>query len=114
MKLSKLFFCYILCMLLIACAKQLPAEKKAFVGTWISADSSVHITITLDGYIDYHNDLPGQISIVSAPIKSFNIEGFDTGIGPLSTTFKVNQPPRQDRQGHWYMIVNGYTLAKVL
>lgn len=113
MKLSKLLVCYILSMLLIACAKPLPADKKPFAGTWISADSSVHITITLDGYVDYHNDLPGQVSMLSAPIKSFNTEGFDTGIGPLSTAFKVNQTPRKDRQGNWYMIINGYTLAKI-
>ena len=73
----------------------------------------MNITITPEGRVEYSNEQPGKSSSVSAPIKSFDGDNFDAGIGPLSTEFKVTQPPKQDAQGNWFMIIDGHTLAKV-
>lgn len=113
MKLKNLALSGLLAISLVGCAKPLPAEKVAYAGTWTSADSRVNITITPEGRVEYSNKQPGKSSSVSAPIKSFNGDNFDAGIGPLTTAFKVNQPPKQDQQGNWFMIIDGHTLAKV-
>ena len=113
MKLRNLALGAVLAIALVACAKPLPAEKIAYAGTWTSADSRVNITITPEGRVEYSNEQPGKSSSVSAPFKSFDGDNFDAGIGPLSTEFKVTQPPKQDAQGNWFMIIDGHTLAKV-
>lgn len=113
MKLRNLAIAGLLSLSLIGCAKPLPAEKIAYAGTWTSADSRVTITISPEGRVEYSNEQPGKSSSVSAPIKSFDGDSFDAGIGPLSTEFKVTQPPKQDDQGNWFMIIDGHTLAKV-
>ena len=113
LKLRNLALGAVLAIALVGCAKPLPAEKIAYAGTWTSADSRVNITITPEGRVEYSNEQPGKSSSVSAPIKSFDGDNFDAGIGPLSTEFKVTQPPKQDAQGNWFMIIDGHTLAKV-
>lgn len=113
MKIRQWVLCSLLSIVLFGCSKPLPADKAHYAGQWISADSRVHMTITPEGRIEYSNEQPGKSSSVSAPIKSFEDDHFNAGIGPLSTEFKVNQPPQQDAQGNWFMIVDGYTLAKV-
>lgn len=113
MKFRNLALSGLLAITLIGCAKPLPADKISYAGTWNSVDNRVHLTITPEGRVEYNNVQPGKSSSVSAPIKSFNGDNFDAGIGPLSTEFKVNQPPKQDEQGNWFMIVDGHTLAKV-
>ncbi len=104
--------CLLLSLVLLGCSKPLPPDKIQYAGTWISADSRVNVLITPEGRIEYSNQQPGKSTSVSSPIKSFNEHGFDAGVGPLTTTFKVTQAPTQDNQGNWFMIVDGYTLAK--
>lgn len=105
--------CLVLSLALWGCAQPLPADKNQYAGTWISADSRVNLIITPEGRIEYSNQQPGKSTSVSSPIKSFSEQGFDAGIGPLTTTFKVTQAPTQDSQGNWFMIIDGYTLAKI-
>lgn len=104
--------CLILSFSLLGCSEPLPADKSQYAGTWISADSRINLVITPEGLIEYSNQQPGKSTSVSSPIKSFNEHGFEAGVGPLTTTFKVAQVPTQDSQGNWFMIVDGFTLAK--
>lgn len=112
MNIKSLFACLILSLALVACSKPLPTDKSNYAGTWVSADSRVSIIITPEGRIEYSNQQPGKSTSVSSPIKSFNEQGFEAGVGPLTTEFKVTQAPTQDSQGNWFMVVDGYTLAK--
>ncbi len=97
---------------LLGCSQPLPVDKSEYAGTWISADSRVNMSITPEGRIEYNNEQSGKSTSVSAPIKSFHENGFDAGVGPFTTVFKVTQVPTQDSQGNWFMTVDGYTLAK--
>ena len=113
MNIKKIVLSTLLCLALVGCSKPLPADKAHFAGTWISADSRVKVMITPEGRIEYNNEQPGKSTSVSAPIKSFDGDDFNAGVGPFSTKFEVSQGPKQDDQGNWFMIVDGYTLAKV-
>ena len=112
MKLKTIFLCIVLSTVLIACSHPLETEQLNYAGTWSSADSRVNLTITPEGRLEYSNNQPGKSSSLSAPIKKFNGDSFDAGFGPFSTEFKVSQPPTQDPQGNWFMVVDGFTLAK--
>lgn len=112
MNYKAIFLCLLISTLLIACSKPLDSNKINYAGSWMSADSRVSLTITPEGRIEYSNQQPGKSSSLSAPIQSFNGDNFEAGVGPFSTEFKVTQVPTQDAQGNWYMIVDGYTLAK--
>lgn len=112
MKLKTLVFCGLIGLTLIGCGKPLPNEKMDYAGTWASADSRVNIVITPEGRVEYSNQQPGKTSSVSAPLTEFEGENFKAGLGPFTTEFKVTQAPKQDSQGNWFMVVDGYTLAK--
>lgn len=100
-------------LVLLGCAKPLPSEKMDYVGTWVSEDNRVNLTITPEGRLEYVNNQPNRQSSLSVPIKNFEGNNFNAGVGPFSTEFKVNQPPQQDNQGNWFMVVDNYTLAKI-
>lgn len=101
-----------LTIMLVGCSKPLPTDKSSYAGHWLSADSRVSLEITPAGRVEYSNEQPGKSTSLSSPIKAFNENGFEAGFGPFGTEFKVSQPPSQDAQGHWFMIVDGYTLSK--
>ena len=107
-----LSLCLCLSTCLMACSKPLDADKIHYAGSWLSADSSVSLVISPEGHLEYHNQQQGKSTSLSAPIKSFETDRFKAGVRPFSTEFKVNQVPTQDAQGNWFMVVNGYILAK--
>ena len=112
MNIKILIFCCLLSFMTVGCSDPLSSEHLKYAGTWVSADSRVQIVITPEGRIEYSNHQPEKSSSLSAPIKSFDHNGFQAGFGPFDTEFKVSQPPTQDAQGNWFMVVDGYTLAK--
>lgn len=112
MKLKTLILSLFLSLALIACSKPLPTDKSDYAGHWLSVDSRVSLEITPEGRVEYSNAQPGKSTSLSSPIKAFNENGFDAGVGPFTTEFKVNQPPSQNAQGQWFMTVDGYSLAK--
>lgn len=112
MKVFSLALCLILSLFLVACTQPLDDDKTHYVGSWMSADSSVTIVISPEGRIEYNNKQPRKSASLSAPIQSFQGDSFKAGIGPFSTEFKVTQAPTQDAQGNWFMVIDGYTLAK--
>ena len=112
MKQFKFFIAVFFTLFLIACAKPLPADKTHFAGQWQNDDGQVNLIITNEGRVEYSNQRPGKSTSVSAPITKFEGNNFKVGLGPLSTEFKVNQPPNQDAQGYWHMTVDGYELSK--
>jgi hypothetical protein len=94
---------------LASCGVAVPAEKANYVGEW-KADG-MSLLITRDGSIVYHRRRKGARTSIDAPLKAFHGDDFDVGIGPLTTTFKVNVPPHEEA-GEWKMTVDGVELTR--
>ena len=101
-----------LTLFIIACSKPLPIDKANFIGDWKNDDRQVSLIITPEGHVEYSNRQPGKSTSISASIQDFKDDHFNVGLWPLSTKFKVSQPPIQDEQGNWHTTVNGYELSK--
>jgi len=96
--------------LLTACAKPLPAERKDYVGDW--RGNGVSLLITEDGNVVYHRR-EGDTSVsLDLPMKGFDGDDFEVGLGPLVTRFDVGQPPKEV-DGEWTMEVDGRMLRRV-
>ena len=86
-----------------------PAEKSAYVGEW--QETTMYLLITQDGSIRYNRINGGVTTSVEGPLKGFDGDNFEAGIGPLSTKFVVSKPPFQE-EGVWKMVVDGVELTK--
>jgi hypothetical protein len=71
----------------------------------------MYLLITQDGSIRYKRLKGGASKSIEGPLKGFNGNDFDVGIGPLATTFVVSQPPYQDGDQR-KMVVDGVELVK--
>lgn len=102
----------LLVLLLSACSKPLPPERKDYVGYWRAGETS--ILITQAGRVEYvvrHGN--GFSKSLKAPLQRFEGDNFVVGLGPMSTTFIVSQPPRQIDKEVWTMIVDGKQLVRI-
>lgn len=94
---------------LVACAKPLPDDRKDYAGDW--RGSGVSLLITPDGHVVYHRRDGGSTVSIDAPLKAFDGDDFEVGIGPLVTRFDVGRPPREV-DGEWTMEVDGRLLRR--
>ncbi len=101
----------LLALALSACGKPVPAEKNAYVGEWQAP--AMYLLITQDGSVSYKRLKSGATTSVEGPLKGFVGDNFEVGIGPMTTTFVVSQPPYQDG-GQWKMVVDGVELSRKL
>jgi hypothetical protein len=109
MKISPLLPLLPLLFSLAGCAKQVPPEKSAYVGEW--QEKSMYLLITQDGSVRYKRLKGGGTTSVDGPLKGFNGNNFDVGVGPMATTFVVSKPPYQDGDT-WKMVVDDAELVK--
>ncbi|SFN70403.1 hypothetical protein [Dokdonella immobilis] len=109
MRSLKMTLVLLVVVMLASCGVAVPAEKAAYVGEW-KADG-MSLLITRDGSIVYHRMRKGARTSIDAPLKSFHGDDFDVGIGPMTTTFKVNVPPHESG-GEWKMTVDGVELTR--
>lgn len=100
----------VLAMMLVACSKPLPADKRQYAGEWASKE--MDLVILADGSVSYARLKDGATVTVKGPIKEFQGNDFVVGIGPLSTTFEVSEPPHKVKDD-WQMVVDGVRLRKV-
>lgn len=99
----------VLSLSLLACSKPLPPEKKAYVGEWHG--TAMTLLITQDGSVAYRRFEGGVNKSIDAPLKEFQGDNFVVGLGPMSTTFKVEVPPHADGDD-WKMTVDGVELTR--
>lgn len=95
--------------ILAGCAKPLPAEKLHYVGDWRAAN--MDLSIDAGGTVRYQRRKGSASTSIEGPLQRFEGDNFLVGIGPLSTTFVVSQPPHE-RNGGWSMTVDGVELRK--
>jgi hypothetical protein len=108
-KVAKPIFLAALLVLLAGCGKPVPQEKSAYVGEWKA--KTAYLLITQDGSVRYERLKGGARSSLEMPLKGFTGDNFEVGVGPMSTTFIVSQPPHQDGDT-WKMVVNDLEMVK--
>jgi hypothetical protein len=96
--------------LLVGCAQPLPPDRSDYAGTWVGKDIVLQIDPT--GTVAYRREQEGSKVTINAPIKRFDGDDFEVGIGPAVTRFDVTRPPA-DVDGEWRMTVDGRELRRV-
>ena len=110
MKLKHLLCVLLLPLLaLVGCGKPVPPEKSAYVGEWQA--TTMYLLIAQDGSVRYKRIKGGASTSVDGPLKGFNGDNFEVGIGPMSTRFIVSKPPYQEGDS-WKMVVDQVELTK--
>lgn len=102
-------------LVLAACGQPVPPEKAAYIGIWRSApqpERSMELVIDADGRVRYKRFEGRSSTAVDGPIKGFDGDHFDIGIGPISTRFIVSRPPQQQHGDDWKMTVDGVELIR--
>lgn len=88
-----------------------PAEKSAYVGEW--QEKTMSLLITQDGAVRYKRVKGTTTTTVEGPLKRFDGDSFEVGIGPMTTKFVVAKPPHQDGKT-WKMVVDGVELTRTV
>jgi hypothetical protein len=109
MKYSNLLILLTLFGSLAGCGKPVPKEKSLYIGEW--QEKAMYLLITQDGSVKYKRLKDGGTTSVDGPLKGFNGDNFEVGLGPMATTFVVSKPPYKDGNG-WKMVVDGLELTK--
>ena len=109
MKISATIAALLVALSLLACAKPVPPEKSAYVGEW--RERTMYLLITKDGSVRYKRLKGGVNTSIQGPLKQFDGNDFEVGVGPIKTTFVVSKPPYQDGE-KWKMVVDGVELTK--
>ncbi len=95
---------------LAACSKPLPPAKAHYAGHWTG--KRMQMLITAEGSMSYSRAGDGNVvTSIDAPIQAFTGNDMVVGVGPLTTTFVVSAPPRQDGAA-WKMTVDGVELTR--
>jgi hypothetical protein len=109
MNLRNIFVLLLLALWLPACAKPVPPDKAEYVGEW--REKSMVLLITQDGSVRYKRLKGGVSTSIEAPLKGFDGDNFEVGVGPMSTVFTVSRPPYHDGRD-WKMVVDGVELTR--
>jgi len=94
---------------LSACSKPVPPEKAAYVGEW--QQKNMYLLITQDGQLSYKRVAGNSTTSMNVPIKRFDGNNIEAGIGPMSSVFVVSKAPYQDG-ATWKMVVDGVELTR--
>jgi hypothetical protein len=109
LKIARTIALLILAVSLLGCGKPVPPEKSAYVGEW--QEKTMYLLITQDGSVRYKHLKGGVSTSVEGPLKGFDGNNFEAGVGPLATTFVVSKPPYQDGD-KWKMVVDDVELTR--
>jgi hypothetical protein len=99
----------LLAIMLVACAKPLPAERAPYVGVW--RGGPMLLVVVAGGRVAYQRKEGNRSTSVNAPVKEFKGDNFVVGVGFMSTEFVVSAPPHEER-GIWHMTVDGVEVTK--
>lgn len=107
MNIRTLLILPLLTLALSGCGKPVPSEKSTYVGEW--QEKTMYLLITQDGSVRYKRLKGGVTTSVDGPLKGFEGNNFEVGIGPMSTVFVVSKPPYQEGD-KWKMVVDDIEL----
>lgn len=81
-----------------------------FVGDWSAP--GVNLSLSADGRIAWRKvDEHGSANSIVAPLESFTVKRFSTGVWPFSASFRVDKPPIRDGSV-WRMTIDGVELIR--
>ncbi len=110
MKLRTLILAIFFIAVLGGCSsKPLPPDKRDYIGEW--ASEHVYLQIAADGFVHYRYQKGTMSKEINAPLKHFEGNDFVVGVGFLTTTFDVSEPPYQDGLD-WKMVVDEVELVR--
>lgn len=109
MNCKKLLIFPLLTFFILGCGKPVPPEKSTYVGEW--QEENMYLLLTQDGSVEYKRIIGSTTKSIEGPIKGFDGNNFEVGIGPMSTVFVVSKPPFQEGE-NWKMVVDGVELTK--
>lgn len=110
MTFAKLLSVLLSSMFLVACAKPVPPDKSAYVGEW--REKTMYLMISRDGSVRYERLKGGVSTSLEGPLKGFDGDNFEVGIGPMAKTFVVGKPPYRDG-ADWKMVVDDVELTRI-
>jgi lipoprotein-anchoring transpeptidase ErfK/SrfK len=100
----------VLLLLLCACSKGVPNDKREYVGYWKSENVSLEIQV--NGSVMFVDKrTPNKTETVRGNISKFVQDDFVVGLKPFDTRFRVEKPPYQDGANK-KMIVNDVELTQ--
>ncbi len=99
----------VLVLLITACSKELPAERKSYIGLW--KNNEVSILITAGGRLESEDKSGSAKTSISAPITKFTDDKITAGILFLTTDFTINRQPKEEN-GIWSVVIDGKELFK--
>ncbi len=107
----RLFFIFNLVLLLSGCfgIKEIPENKKNYIGTW--RGEFIVLTITPDAHVEYRYKKGNVSKSISGPISGFEGDDFKVGIFGLNTIFKVKTIPFYEK-GEWKMVVDDQLVTR--
>jgi hypothetical protein len=108
---NKILVALVILFALCACSKPVPPEKSAYVGEW--QQKNMYLLITQEGQLTYKRVDGHTTTSMDVPIKRFDGDNIEAGIGPMSSVFVVSKPPYQDG-GKWKMVVDGVELTRTV
>jgi hypothetical protein len=88
----------------------IPSDKQAYVGDWSGSDTT--LSITPDGKVFWERRKgSGSSKVKNLPIQRFIGDDFEVGVGPFTTRFAVQRPPKFVA-GRWTMTVEGVEVTR--
>ncbi|WP_058867436.1 hypothetical protein [Chloracidobacterium thermophilum] len=88
----------------------IPSDKQAYVGDWSGSDTT--LSIKPDGKVFWERRKgSGSSKVENLPIQRFIGDDFEVGVGPFTTRFAVQSPPKLTA-GRWTMTVEGVQLTR--
>lgn len=97
---------------LSACCCQgqpVPEDKLDYVGHWTG--DGMMLDISSAGYVNYERSRGAGKTSVNGPIQKFTDTEIEVGVGFITTTFKIDKPPKHNKKG-WHMTVDGVELSR--
>lgn len=85
-----------------------PEDKLDFVGNWNG--DGISLIIASSGSVSYTKVKGGKVEI-NGPIQAFTDEFFEVGVGPVTTKFVIDSPPKL-KDGKWHMKIDGNKLTR--
>ena len=110
MKVIRLLLLLALVVSMVGCGKPVPPEKSTYVGEW--QEKTMYLLITQMVRSNTSDSKAGYPPRSRAPLKGFNGNNFEVGIGPMTTTFVVSKAPYQEGD-KWKMVVDEVELVKI-
>ena len=99
----------LLCTLIGACSRPVPASRGEYVGLWTAADR--YLAITADGRLEYQRKSSGKTVELGGTIRAIEVDEIRAGIWPITSTFRVDRAPHLEG-GQWKMTIDGVELCR--